>query len=241
MMNRFTIPTDATKAQGVMEGLYGDLARRLQSNAVGVCPVDVTRAFVELCHSQSCGKCTPCRVGLGQLSILLTRFLDGEADEFTLKTLQQTADVIYLSADCAIGYQAADMVRRSLAAFKDDFRAHLRGRCRASFAAPVPCVAECPAGVDIPGYIGLVKDGRYADAIRLIRKDNPFPSACALICEHPCESHCRRRLIDDAVNIRGLKRMAVDNAGSVPVPKAAEATGKKVAVIGGGPSGLTAA
>lgn len=240
-MNRFTIPTDATRAQGVMEGLYGDLARRLQSNAVGVCPVDVTRAFVELCHSQSCGKCTPCRVGLGQLSILLTRFLDGEADEHTLKILQQTADVIYLSADCAIGYQAADMVRRSLAAFKDDFRAHLRGRCRASFAAPVPCVAECPAGVDIPGYIGLVKDGRYADAIRLIRKDNPFPSACALICEHPCESHCRRRLIDDAVNIRGIKRMAVDNAGNVPVPKPAEATGKKVAVIGGGPAGLTAA
>ena len=89
--------------------------------------------------------------------------------------------------------------------------------------------------------IALVKYGRYADAVRLIRKDNPFPSACAYICEHPCEARCRRNMIDDAVNIRGLKRYAVDHAGYVPQPACAEPTGKKVAVIGGGPSGLSAA
>ena len=62
----------------------------------------------------------------------------------------------------------------------------------------------------------LSKTGRYADAVKLIRKDNPFPSACAYICEHPCEARCRRRMIDDAINIRGLKRYAVDHAGDVP-------------------------
>ena len=239
-MNRLTIPTPA-RAQGVIDSLYGDLTRRLQSNPVGSCPVDLARAFVDLCHSQSCGKCTPCRIGLGQLQTLMTRILDGEADASTLALLEKTARVISLTADCAIGYEAANMVLRGLAAFRDDYEAHLQGNCLGSFAASVPCVSLCPAHVDIPGYIALVRAGRYADAVRLIRKDNPFPSACALICEHPCESHCRRRLLDDAINIRGLKRMAVDNAGDVPVPQAAEATGKKVAVIGGGPAGLSAA
>ena len=99
----------------------------------------------------------------------------------------------------------------------------------------------CPAGVDIPGYIALIKEGRNADAVRLIRKDNPFPTACALVCEHPCEARCRRNMVDDAINIRGLKRAAVDHAGEVPAPECAPSTGKRIAVIGGGPSGLSAA
>ncbi|MBQ4208433.1 MAG: FAD-dependent oxidoreductase [Clostridia bacterium] len=239
-MSRLTIPTPAA-AQGVIDALYADLGRRLQSNAVGVCPVDLCSAFVKLCHSQSCGKCTPCRIGLGQLERLLEQLLDGDAGDGTLELIEKTARVISLTADCAIGYEAANMVLRSLKANRADYEAHLAGNCTAHFDAPVPCVTLCPANVDIPGYIALVRAGRYADAVRLIRKDNPFPSACALVCEHPCESHCRRRLLDDAVNIRGLKRMAVDNAGDVPVPESAPATGKKVAVIGGGPSGLTAA
>jgi len=95
--------------------------------------------------------------------------------------------------------------------------------------------------VDIPGYIALVNEGRYADAVRLIRKDNPFPITCAYICEHPCEARCRRRMVDDAINIRALKRFAVDQAGDVPNPACAESTGKSVAVVGGGPGGLSAA
>ena len=110
-----------------------------------------------------------------------------------------------------------------------------------SLEQPVPCVALCPAGVDIPGYIALVAEGRYQDAVRLIRKDNPFPTACALVCEHPCEARCRRNMIDTSVNIRGMKLAAVDNAGHVPAPQKAEPTGKRVAIIGGGPSGLSAA
>ncbi len=239
-MNRLTIPT-AARAQGVIDTLYQDMTRRLESNPVGVCPVDMASAFVKLCHSQSCGKCTPCRVGLGQLHLLIEKVLDGDADESTLDLIEKTARVIVATADCAIGYEGARMVLNGIKAFRDDYEAHLKGNCLCHFSNPVPCVSLCPANVDIPGYIALVQAGRYADAVRLIRKDNPFPTACALICEHPCESHCRRRLIDDAINIRGLKRMAIDNAGDVPVPAAAPATGKKVAVIGGGPSGLTAA
>jgi len=95
--------------------------------------------------------------------------------------------------------------------------------------------------VDIPGYIALVGQGRYRDAIRLIRKDNPFPVTCGFICEHPCEARCRRNAIDAPINIRGLKRMAADFAGKVEPPKCSESTGKKIAVVGGGPGGLSSA
>ncbi len=137
------------------------------------------------------------------------------------------------------------MVLRGLKGYRDDFESHIKYHACAdnikNQAQPVPCVAMCPAGVDVPGYISLLKHERYADAVRLIRKDNPFPTVCALICEHPCEQRCRRTLVDAPVNIRGLKRFAVDNCGDVPVPQKMDDTGKKIAVIGGGPSGLSAA
>ena len=98
-----------------------------------------------------------------------------------------------------------------------------------------------PAHVDIPGYVALVREGRYEDAVRLIRKDNPFPAVCAYVCEHPCEAQCRRRMVDDSVNICGLKRYAVDHSPDLSAPSRAADTGKRVAVIGGGPGGLTAA
>ncbi|MBR3719846.1 MAG: FAD-dependent oxidoreductase, partial [Firmicutes bacterium] len=95
--------------------------------------------------------------------------------------------------------------------------------------------------VDIPGYVALVNEGRYDDAVRLIRQDNPFVTTCAFICEHPCENRCRRNMLDDSVNIRGIKRFAADHISNDYVPALAEPTGKKVAVIGGGPGGLSAA
>ena len=155
---------------------------------------------------------------------------------------EKTARSIVDTADCAIGRDAARLVLDGLEGFRDDYEEHiLHHRCLAGLQLPVPCVALCPAGVDVPGYMALIGEGRCADAVRLIRKDNPFPVACAYICEHPCEARCRRNMIDDAINIRGLKRYAVDNAGDVPQPPCAPPTGKKVAIICGGPSGLSCA
>ena len=159
-----------------------------------------------------------------------------------MEIIEQTARSIEESAACAIGQHAARLVLNGIHGFRDDYLEHIYNhRCLGSLENPVPCVALCPAGVDIPGYIALIRDGRCDDAVRLIRKDNPFPVACAYICEHPCEARCRRNMIDDAMNIRGLKRYAVDTAGEVPQPLCAEPTGKRVAVIGGGPGGLSAA
>ena len=240
-MSRLELPTPS-KAQLVVEGLYKDLERRIEASPPGLCPVDISRAFLELCHAQTCGKCVPCRIGLLQLKHLITDVLNGKATMETLDLMERTARSIMETADCAIGYEAANMVYKGLIGYREDYEEHIRnGRCTCTYNQPVPCVALCPAHVDIPGYIALVREGRYADAIRLIRKDNPFPTTCGFICEHPCEARCRRNMVDDAVNIRGLKRMAADYAGKVPPPECAPSTGKTVAVIGGGPGGLSAA
>lgn len=239
-MSRLELMTP-NQSQLVVEGLYKDLERRIESSPPGLCPVDVSRAFLEICHAQSCGKCVPCRVGLGQLKNLITDVLDGKANVTTLTLIRETAQSIMESADCAIGYEAANMVYKGVIGFKDDYLEHIMyHRCLSTLNQPVPCVARCPAGVDIPGYIALVREGRYEDAVRLIRKDNPFPTTCGFICEHPCEALCRRNMIDDAVNIRGLKKMAADAAGYVAPPKCGESTGKNIAVVGGGPGGLSA-
>ena len=230
------------KSQQAADALYKVLEGRLAANPAGLCPVDSCLSFVRLCHSQSCGKCVPCRIGLGQLAQLLESVLDGDATMNTLSLIERTAESIYLTADCAIGYEAARMVQKSAADFRDDFEAHIKeGRCLGNVEQSIPCMSYCPSQVDIPGYIALVADGRYDDAVQLIRKDNPFPTACAFVCEHPCETNCRRTMVDDAINIRALKRYAVDHGGQQPAPAAAPATGKQVAVIGGGPSGMTAA
>lgn len=230
------------QAQAVVEQLYRNMERRIAASPPGLCPVDMALNFLNLCQAQTCGKCVPCRIGLTQLSNMIREVLDGDPHVGILRRIEDTAQVIVDTADCAIGIDAAQLVLMGLKGFRDDYEEHiLHHRCLGSLKNPVPCVALCPAGVDIPGYIALVNEGRCADAVRLIRKDNPFPVACAYICEHPCEARCRRNMVDDAINIRGLKRYAVDHAGPVPQPQPAPATGKSVAIIGGGPGGLSAA
>lgn len=224
--------------------LIDKFVSKVQSFPPGTCPLVVQYASLRSSVSQTCGKCVPCRDGIPQLSILVRKVLDGEGDESTMKQIRALAEMIRDGSDCAIGYQPAFEILDSIEEFKDEYESHIHNKsCLKSVGQKIPCINMCPAHVDIPGYIAHIGDGNYAEAINLIRKDNPLPTACGLVCEHPCEERCRRRLIDDAINIRGLKKYAVDQvaADTVKVPQPLPDTGKKVAVIGGGPAGLTCA
>lgn len=234
---------ERSHAQAVMDDLHDALGRRLAVSSLAPCPVEFTAALVNLCSTQSCGKCTPCRVGLSALSDLLADVLEGRADESTLNLIERTARTIYLSSDCAIGYEAGAMALTAIRGFRDDFEHHIREHsCGFDREARVPCVSGCPAHVDIPGYISLVEAGRYADAVKVIRKNNPLPLVCGLVCEHPCEMHCRRGMVDDPMNILALKRFAVEHSDlNDHKPHVVDDTGKRVAVIGGGPAGLSCA
>ncbi|MEG2417977.1 MAG: NADH-ubiquinone oxidoreductase-F iron-sulfur binding region domain-containing protein, partial [Eubacterium sp.] len=164
-MSRLSIVTKS-RAQQVVEGLYKNLEQRIVASPPGLCPVDISHAFLQLCHAQTCGKCTPCRIGLGQMGNLMVDILEGRGSMATIDTLEKTARVVYETADCAIGYEAAHMILKGLAGFRDDFEEHVtHNRCICHLDQPVPCVALCPAGVDIPGYLALVGEGRHQDAV----------------------------------------------------------------------------
>lgn len=229
------------KAQQIMDSMREMLERRLVMSAHAPCPVEFVASYIGVCAGQSCGKCTPCRVGLRVLRDLFDDVLNNRATLETLDLIESTARNAYLSSDCAIGYEAGEVALMAIQAFRDDFESHVRThRCGCTDQVAVPCVEGCPAHVDVPGYIALIEAGRYTDAVRLIRKDNPLPLVCGMVCEHPCEPVCRRGAVDDPLNIRGLKRYAVDHADDYR-PENAEKTGKRVAVIGGGPAGLSCA
>ncbi|HME44318.1 MAG TPA: NAD(P)-binding protein [Syntrophorhabdales bacterium] len=105
-----------------------------------------------------------------------------------------------------------------------------------------PCTQTCPAGVDVQGYIALMAAGRYREAVKLIKEKNPLPLVCGRVCVRECETACRRNMVDDPVGIDYLKRYAADidiTDPWTPVPQ--PSTGKKVAIVGGGPAGLTCA
>lgn len=193
---------------------------------------------------QTCGKCVPCRDGLPRLAKMADAVAACEAGEGALDECRELAEMIRATSDCAIGYEAANAFLEGLEQFSEEFESHVRrGRCLDGVGQSVPCETMCPAHVNAPGYIALVAEGRYAEAVNMVRKDNPFPTACAFVCEHPCEERCRRILIDAPLNIRGIKRFAVDQAPAdrVPAPPRSVDTARTVAVIGGGPSGLTCA
>lgn len=219
-------------------------ARRVATMPPGMCPLAVQVSLLQASAAQTCGKCVPCRDGIPQLIVLLEEVLGGRARADVLERLRLLATMVRDTSDCAIGYEAAAAVLQGLEDFADEYRSHVEnGRCAAGVEQTVPCETLCPAHVDAPAYIALVAAGNYADAVNMVRKDNPFPTACAFVCEHPCETQCRRALLDAPLNIRGIKKYAVDQAAADVIstaPRSAD-TERSVAVVGGGASGLTCA
>lgn len=218
--------------------------RRVEATPPGMCAVAMQLDLLRAGGCQTCGKCVPCREGIVHIETLLEEVLAFSADSDALDEIRAQATVVRDTADCAVGWHAAEVLLAGLDSFKEEFESHVKqGQCREGVAQTVPCETLCPAHVNVPAYIALAGSGDYAGAIGMIRKDNPFPTACAFVCEHPCEKRCRRTLIDAPINIRGIKKFAVDQlaADQVPTPAPAAPTGKKAAIVGGGPSGLTCA
>ena len=209
------------------------------------CVVDVARFFLEFCKDESCGKCTPCRVGTQKMLEILTRICDGEGQEGDIERLEKWADIIKNTSLCGLGQSAPNPVLSTIRYFREEYEAHIREKrcpavvCSSLFKAP--CIHACPIGMDIPSYVALVRADRLDDAYKVLLKTNPFPSICGRVCDHQCETKCRRSTLDEPVSIRNLKRFITDHGSRPPVQGVVPARKEKIAVIGGGPSGLTAA
>ena len=210
------------------------------------CMVDMARFFMEFVQEESCGKCTPCRLGTKRMLEILERITHGQGREGDVETLIELGTSIKESAICGLGQTAPNPVLSTIKYFRHEYDEHIRHNyCRAGVCSDLfisPCQNACPAGVNVPGYIALIAVGRVRDAYDLIRQENPFPSICGRVCTHPCESKCRRAQIDDPIAIADLKRYAADyvmNSDEPFVSMMFQRNGKSVGIIGAGPSGLT--
>jgi len=212
------------------------------------CMVDLARFFLEFVQDESCGKCTPCRIGTKRMLEILQRITDGEGREGDIEILEDLAYTIKATALCGLGQTAPNPVLSTLRYFRDEYESHIREkRCPAVVCRPLfvsPCQHACPLGIDIPGYISCVKEGEYIDALQIIREDNPLPSVCGRVCHRPCEAKCRRNQIDEPAAIDDMKRYVADYARRNHLSLAVVMERRReqsVAVVGSGPAGLTCA
>ncbi len=213
----------------------------------GTCMVDLAKYFIAFTMDESCGKCTPCREGTQRLWEILNTITEGRGAESDLDALEELGTYIKEVALCGLGATAPNPVLTTLKYFREEYLQHIVDKqCPARVCrrlSPAPCQFACPAGIDIPSYIALIAQGQYEEALELIHDDNPLPGVCGYVCTTPCEVQCKRGVIDNPVAIKSLKRFVADfvrQHGSVlqyPAPPRAE----KVAVIGSGPAGLSAA
>lgn len=209
------------------------------------CMVDLARFFLDFVQDESCGKCPPCRIGTKRMLEIVERITRGQGRPGDIELLEDLGSQISTAALCGLGQTAPNPVLSTIRYFRDEYEEHIRDKhCRAGTCGEMmkaPCEHACPAGVDVPAYVDLIAQGRVDDAYAVVRASNPFPSVCGRVCTAYCESQCRRGQLDEPVSIRLLKRAAADLRTQPWKPAMAPRRHQKVAVIGAGPAGLTAA
>ncbi|HAQ18172.1 MAG TPA: hydrogenase [Prolixibacteraceae bacterium] len=214
----------------------------------GSCMVDVAKFFIDFVTEESCGKCTPCRVGTKRMFEILERITTGHGVPEDIEKLERLGHWIRQTSLCGLGQSAPNPVLSTLRYFRHEYEMHImEHKCEAGVCAKLvraPCQSACPAGVDVPGFVSLTGEKRYAEALKLHRERNPFAAVCARVCFHTCEDKCRRTSLDASVSIRGVKRFMVDQEITIQLPEMRENainSQKKIAIIGAGPAGLSCA
>ncbi len=215
------------------------------------CMVDFARFFVNFLVDESCGKCTPCREGLLQMQRILTDICEGNATLDDLDLLRELAAMMQEASLCALGQTAANPVLSTLRYFEDEYLSHIEDKkCKAATCKKLvftPCHHTCPAETDAEGYILLIGEKRFDEAAAVVMETNPLPGTLGRVCYHPCEKRCRRGDVDEPIAICALKRFAGDNSdfdkvkSYLPVIDTLPQKGSRVAIVGSGPAGLTAA
>ena len=251
--------------EGAMTPDYGDLKVAAVIGWSGIRVADPRVDIVELCREyaravldSSCGQCNPCRTGTRALADLFEKIKEGRGDEKDLEDIAEISRAVSTTSMCDIGQSSPKVFLYLLEHFRDDFTAALNGgrseakRVRYTYRSMItaPCMQACPIHLDIPKYIEEIKAGRFAESLQCIKDRLPLPGIVGRVCVRPCESSCRRGLVDEPLQIRHLKRFVADYA-RVPADKSVKvaaglerssaASPLKVAIIGAGPSGLTCA
>ncbi len=212
------------------------------------CVVDVSKYFIEFTNDESCGKCTSCREGSAVLLEILKKITSGRGKESDLQALQELCEAIKDGSMCGLGQTLPNPVLSTLKYFQDEYLEHVKyKRCSALVCKGIissACQHICPLSQDVPSYIGLIAQGKFDEAIKVVRKENPLPLICGRVCHTPCEEKCVAGEWGDSLSIRGLKRFLADyemKKGVIVEEKPKEEREEKIAVVGSGPGGLTCA
>ncbi len=217
------------------------------------CMVEFAKYFLQFAAAESCGKCVPCRIGGQRLLEALTRIADGHGSRKDLDIIRKLSENVMASSLCGLGQRTPGPIMAALRFFEREFIEHIDEKiCRAGQCKPLVrarCINTCPAGVDTPAYLAMVAQGRFEEGLAIHRERNPFALICGRACPAFCETKCRRGEIDEPIAIRLVKRQMADHEMSRPwtpppigTPEQRQDNSKKkVAVIGSGPAGLTAA
>jgi NADH-quinone oxidoreductase subunit F len=212
------------------------------------CMVDIARFFLDFTQDESCGKCPPCRVGTKRMLEIIEWICSGQGEEGDIEKLEELGETIKDTALCGLGQTAPNPVLSTIRHFRHEYEAHIRdhyceaGVCSTMFTAR--CSNACPASVNVPGFISLIGEQRFDEALTLHRERNPLASICGRVCFHPCESKCQRAMLDSPVAVRLLKRHMTEHEAQLQLPAMVENAAnaaKKVAVVGAGPAGLSCA
>ena len=212
-------------------------------------PVDMLYAYLMRVASESCGECTPCREGTVRLCKVMERIVGGKGRKTDLEFIRYMVSHISATGKCDIGRTISKPVLDILDVYEKSFieviekkREIKKGNY--THLVTAPCINACPSHLDIPGYIENTRMGNWQKAMEIVRKDCPMPGTIGRVCVRPCESSCRRGLLDEPISIRAIKRFLADNEmnGVIETEKTPSTVQKqKVAVIGAGPAGISCA
>jgi NADH-quinone oxidoreductase subunit F len=212
------------------------------------CVVDVSKYFIEFTNDESCGKCASCREGSAVLLEVLKKICNGEGDEKDLEILEDFSEAIKDASMCGLGQTLPNPVLSTLKYFRDEYLQHTKyKRCPALVCKGIissACQHTCPISQDAPAYIGLLAQGKFEEAVKIVLKENPLPLICGRVCDAPCEGKCVAGEWDDPIAIRSLKRFLADYQMEHNIELEQEKKEQKeeqIAIVGSGPGGLTCA
>ncbi len=198
-----------------IKGLMGWNGIVIRSPEVDI--IDLCREYLSavLEHAKDCGKCNYCKTGWEEIIDVLEDIAKGDATEEDLEFMQSAAEAIVSNAKCSIGKIGPHPFLEAAKFFAEDFakaakgdRSVNKGVYRSRLTAP--CMDACPIHLDIPRYIEKIKETKFAESLDVIRERLPLPQALGRACFRPCESRCRRALVDEAISIKALKRFVAD-------------------------------
>ncbi len=219
----------------------------------GVSLLDLVLCASKRAARESCGKCTPCRMGTRILADKVEALLNGDAGSETLDVIETVAEQMKTTSLCGLGQTATVGLLAMLRHFRDEVEREVAGeatrrRQHCTTYVTAPCIEECPIKVDVPRSIDYIKDGKFTHSVGVVLQKYPMAATCGRVCVRFCEMACRRTQVDEAVGIKVLKRFVSDRERYVTdrwfTPDLIEEHKPrelKVAVIGAGPAGISAA